>query len=353
MKWARTVRKLSQKQLAERAGVSTGMIGNLESGARERPRELVAIARALSVKVGWLDTGEGDWDATVRYDSAIEEMFATLASDWDVEVIRLHRHDAQRLPSWLVAGMGEGRTYVPDFEMHVPTRSTPVWIECKGRAAFLGQLIDKPFFELERTHPEEFAVFYPEPSKLFNGIAELMQRFGARPKGDVATFKASESVADDFDTPAFSRSIKSAETSYTGPGIPVVGTAKLGDDGHFCELEHPVGHGDGRIELSSRDANAYAVRCKGDSMKPRIKHGEFVIVEPNHSVSPGDEVLVKAKDGQVMVKELAYIRDGRAYLTSVNEAHPRISFGLDEIEAMHYVAGIAKSALWKQEPDAP
>ena len=85
-------------------------------------------------------------------------------------------------------------------------------------------------------------------------------------------------------------------------------------------------------------------------MKPRIRHGEFVIVEPNHAVTPGDEVLAKAKDGRVMVKQLAYIRDGMVYLDSVNEAHPRISIAHEDMHALHYVAGIAKSALWHDEP---
>jgi len=129
-------------------------------------------------------------------------------------------------------------------------------------------------------------------------------------------------------------------------GVPVVGSAKLGDGGNFCELEYPVGHGDGRIDWPSRDPNAYALRCKGDSMKPRIKHGEFVVVEPNHPATPGDEVLVKSKDGRVMVKQLAYIRDGLVYLDSVNESHPRISIAQEDLEAFHYVSGIAKSAMW-------
>lgn len=62
----------------------------------------------------------------------------------------------------------------------------------------------------------------------------------------------------------------------------MVGTAQLGDDGYFCELQYPVGHGDGRINWPTRDPNAYALRCKGESMKPRIRHGEFVVIEPNH-----------------------------------------------------------------------
>ena len=84
-------------------------------------------------------------------------------------------------------------------------------------------------------------------------------------------------------------------------------------------------------------------------MKPRIRHGEFVIVEPNRAVAPGDEVLVKEKNGRVMVKELSYIRDGMVYLDSVNEAHPKISVSQQDVEVMHYVAGIAKSTLWRAD----
>jgi phage repressor protein C with HTH and peptisase S24 domain len=133
------------------------------------------------------------------------------------------------------------------------------------------------------------------------------------------------------------------------PGVPVVGTAQLGDNGHFCELQYPVGHGDGQIRWASKDGSAYAVRCKGESMKPRIRNGEFVIVEPSHQFAPGDEVLVRSLDGRVMVKQLAYVRDGMVHLDSVNESHPRISIEETEIESIQYVAGIAKSALWDEE----
>ncbi|CAK7050024.1 LexA repressor [Saezia sanguinis] len=127
--------------------------------------------------------------------------------------------------------------------------------------------------------------------------------------------------------------------------IPVVGSAQLGDNGHFYELQYPVGQGDGYIQWATSDPNAYALRCKGDSMKPRIRHGEFVIVEPNHDYHPGDEVVVRDKRDRVMVKQLNYIRDGMVYLQSVNEAFGQIGIPQEDIEIMHYVAGIAKSAL--------
>lgn len=130
--------------------------------------------------------------------------------------------------------------------------------------------------------------------------------------------------------------------------VPVVGDAKLGDQGFFVELEFPVGFGDGYIEWPTKDQNAYAIRCVGDSMKPRIRHGEFAIIEPGYQVNPGDDVLVKSIDGKVMIKEFLYERDDMIHLGSVNEAHPKISFHKSEIEIMHYVSGIAKKPMFNQ-----
>lgn len=126
----------------------------------------------------------------------------------------------------------------------------------------------------------------------------------------------------------------------SGKRIPVVGSAQLGDNGHFVELEYPVGHGDGWVDVLSTDPNAYALRCRGDSMRPRIRDGEYIVAEPNREVAPGDQVVVKARDGRVMVKTYLYRRDGRIHLQSVNESHPSIALLPEEVEAMHCVTNI-------------
>jgi transcriptional regulator with XRE-family HTH domain len=131
--------------------------------------------------------------------------------------------------------------------------------------------------------------------------------------------------------------------------LAVVGMAQLGDNGYWADVEYPVGHGDGYIDWPTTDPDAYAIECAGDSMRPRIKHGEFVIIEPNHPIQPGEEVMVKSKDGRVMVKELAYKAVGRYTLLSINESHGKISLSEDEIDKIHYVAGIAKKSMWRPD----
>lgn len=125
--------------------------------------------------------------------------------------------------------------------------------------------------------------------------------------------------------------------------IPVVGTAQLGEDGFHLEMGFPVGHGDGFVSYASRDPNAYALRVKGDSMRPRIKPGEFVLVEPNQPPQAGEEVLVRTKDGRVMVKVLDFHRDGIVQLSSINEQHRPITLEETDIELLHFVAAIVKA----------
>ncbi|EAB4204761.1 helix-turn-helix domain-containing protein [Salmonella enterica] len=127
--------------------------------------------------------------------------------------------------------------------------------------------------------------------------------------------------------------------------VPIIGGAQLGNGGHWTNMQYPVGFGDGYINWPTRDPDAYALRCTGDSMKPRIKDGEYVVIEPNHQFLPGDEVLVVTKDERAMVKTFLYERDGEVMVMSINEEHLPIRFSLSEIESIHYVAGIAKSSL--------
>ncbi len=129
-------------------------------------------------------------------------------------------------------------------------------------------------------------------------------------------------------------------------GVPVLGNTQLGHGGYWSDMEYPVGSGDGYLRWPSSDDDVYALKCVGDSMMPRIKEGEFVIIEPNHSYHPGDEVLVVTHGGEVMVKTFLFERDGYYHLLPVNEDHAPIRLASSDVAKIQYVAGIAKSTLW-------
>jgi phage repressor protein C with HTH and peptisase S24 domain len=131
--------------------------------------------------------------------------------------------------------------------------------------------------------------------------------------------------------------------------IPVVGTARGGEDGYYVEIDYPAGHGDGYVSYPTKRSNAYAIRVRGDSMRPRIKPGEYVIIEPDIPVRPGDEVIVRTKSGRSMVKVLHAERSGFVELLSLNDEHKPITLEAADIEFMHHVAGIAKDVLYRHE----
>lgn len=137
--------------------------------------------------------------------------------------------------------------------------------------------------------------------------------------------------------------------AYNPAGVPVVGTAQLGDDGFWHELEYPAGQGDGFVRYPLKDANGYALRVKGDSMWPRIRPGEFVVIEPNTPPQLGEEVMVQTTDGRSMIKLLISRRGGLVELHSVNGAHKPISLEEKDIAKMHHVAAILKPSLYYEK----
>lgn len=127
--------------------------------------------------------------------------------------------------------------------------------------------------------------------------------------------------------------------------VPIIGTAQLGDNGFWAEIEPPLGINEGFIQWPTQDKDAYALKCIGELMAPRIKNSEYVIIEPNHKFLPGDEVFVITKDNGVMIKIYLYLRDRTLTLISINENHLPIKIAEDDVEKVHYVAGIAKESL--------
>lgn len=132
---------------------------------------------------------------------------------------------------------------------------------------------------------------------------------------------------------------------------PVVGDVRGGPDGIYCELEYATGQGEGFVRYPVRDPNGYALRVKGDSMRPRIRPGEFLIVAPNSTPIVNDEAVIKTKDGRVMVKLYTAPRNGMIELHSVNHEHKPITLYVNEIEYIHYVISIAKAEAYY--PNAP
>lgn len=124
--------------------------------------------------------------------------------------------------------------------------------------------------------------------------------------------------------------------------VQVRGEAFLGVDGAVDMIE---AH-NGWLKIYSDDVDAYGLKVKGDSMWPRIQSGEFVVVEPNTPVRPGDEVFVRTTEGHNMIKILNKTRDGDYQFTSINNSHKPITLSPSKIDAIHYVSAIVKATKY-------
>lgn len=130
--------------------------------------------------------------------------------------------------------------------------------------------------------------------------------------------------------------------------LPVVGEVKGGEDGYLDEIAYPAGTGEGFIEYPTSDTKAYALRVRGDSMHPRFRAGEFVIVEPSIAPQEGDDVVVVCRDGRKMLKQLNWARDGEIQLLSINNGYAPLTMQMTEIETVQLVAGRARRSALKR-----
>lgn len=128
--------------------------------------------------------------------------------------------------------------------------------------------------------------------------------------------------------------------------IPIVGTAKMGEDGFYEEISTIAGAGDGHIDFYSDDMYAYGLKVRGNSMSPAIRDGWYVIVEPQGTPSEGEYVLVKLKSGAKMVKEFLYRRPDTIELMSVNGG-VRMTIDLLDLEDLQAVSAVVPPSKWK------
>jgi phage repressor protein C with HTH and peptisase S24 domain len=125
--------------------------------------------------------------------------------------------------------------------------------------------------------------------------------------------------------------------------VPLIGFAEAGSGGYFDDGGFPVGKGWEEIAFPSvTDEHAYALEISGDSMKPAYRDGDIIVVSPAAPVRKGDRVVVKNKNGEVMVKELKRKNSKVVELKSLNSEHR------DRTVAMSDVVWIAR-IMWASQ----
>jgi SOS-response transcriptional repressor LexA len=136
--------------------------------------------------------------------------------------------------------------------------------------------------------------------------------------------------------------------------VPVVGTTDTGPRRAFEEgVGYALRHGDRYVEVVTNDLQAYALRVAGDAMSPRLMEGEWIVVEPNTQPMPGDDVLLKTKDGNVLVQQIVCWHAENLILTSLSVAFKRMTRHSSDIDFMHVVGARLPVRAIRQRIDIP
>lgn len=126
--------------------------------------------------------------------------------------------------------------------------------------------------------------------------------------------------------------------------IPLLGLAKAGREGYFDSQGYPITspEWDGIDFPLIMTKKVYALEVSGDSMEPAYRDGDKLIVSPDCEIRRGDRVVVKTKQGEVMVKELMRQSALQVELKSLNSLHGNISLSADDVLWMTRVLWVSQ-----------
>jgi phage repressor protein C with HTH and peptisase S24 domain len=194
-------------------------------------------------------------------------------------------------------------------------------------------------------------------AQIWSALDRLAERAGLSPSGlarraglDPTTFNKSKRITSDGrerwpSTESVAKALAATETAIdtfvqfiedTARGaqaVPLLGFAEAGAGGYFDDGGFPVGKGWDEVGLPCvNDEHAYALEISGDSMKPAYRDGDVIVVSPGTPIRRGDRVVVKTKDGEVMVKELKRRTAKVIELQSLNPNHVNRTLAASDVE---------------------
>jgi phage repressor protein C with HTH and peptisase S24 domain len=194
--------------------------------------------------------------------------------------------------------------------------------------------------------------------QIWTALDRLAERAGLSPSGlakksglDPTTFNKSKRVTGDGrerwpSTESVAKALAAANVELeifvqlingsvprAAQSVPLLGFAEAGAGGYFDDGGFPAGKGWDEVGLPAvNDQHAYALEISGDSMKPAYRDGDVIVVSPGTPIRRGDRVVVKTRDGEVLVKELKRRTAKTLELQSLNPIHADRTINAADVE---------------------
>ena len=117
--------------------------------------------------------------------------------------------------------------------------------------------------------------------------------------------------------------------------IPLIGLTQAGSDGFFDDSGYPTGGRWDEIPFPDvGDTHAYALEINGNSLDPVFRDGDILIVAPQANIRRGDRVVLRTRDGKIMVESLRRRSARKLELQSLVHAREEHAVSTDDVEWM-------------------
>ena len=115
--------------------------------------------------------------------------------------------------------------------------------------------------------------------------------------------------------------------------VPLLAFALASQRSHFDDGGFPTGRGWDEVALPAIDDDqTFALEISGDALKPAYRDGDIIVVSQASPIRRGDRVVVKTRDGEVMVKELKRRTTKALELQSLNPAQDERTLAASDVE---------------------
>lgn len=125
------------------------------------------------------------------------------------------------------------------------------------------------------------------------------------------------------------------ETARSVQSVPLLSFAEAGASSSFDQSGFPAGNGWDEAGLPSvNDEHAYALEISGDAMRPTYRDGDIIVVSPAAPVRRGDRVVLKVRDGEIMLNELRRRTAKTIEVQSVDTGRSERTLSISDVEWM-------------------
>jgi len=155
---------------------------------------------------------------------------------------------------------------------------------------------------------------------------------------------STESIAKVLDATNESFAVFLAQSARQAPGtVPLLGLGEAGSGGFFDADGLP--RGEGREEVAfpaTAKDGSFALEVSGDSMLPLYREGDIIVVSPSSPTRRGDRVVVRTRNGEVLIKVLHRQTLKLLELHSLNPLHPPRILEIAQVESIGRIVWVSQ-----------